>query len=323
MKKIPVGILGASGLVGQNYLKLLKNHPFFEVTFQPSSKTSLNEALKEAKGKCRLIFSALPDAVAKECEFLYAKEGFAVFSTASCHRLEPDIPLIIPEINPSHLDLIPLQQKKRGFTKGFVVAKPNCTLQSYLLPLYPLHRAFTVKKLMVTTLQAISGAGKTFNLEKNAIPYIFGEEEKSENEPLKILGSVTGKGIHLEEGIAISTHCNRVPILSGHLACVSVSFERKPQEKEVLTLWKEFKEKEVEGLPSAPSLPLIYLEGADRPQPLLDCNRENGMVVTIGRLRKCPVLDFRFAALSHNLIRGAAGGSILSAELAYKKGFLW
>lgn len=299
--KMHVGVLGSTGRVGEQYCTLLKDHPQFELVFEPSRHEILN--FKEAE-KCDLIFSALPSKVAKEVEPEYAKKGFPVFSCASCHRFEEDIPLIIPEINSHHLELISLQQQKRGW-EGCLISKPNCTLQSYLLPLYPLHKRFKLKHLTVTNLQAISGAGTGYELSDNIIPYIAGEEEKSEREPQKILG----------ESISISSHCLRVPVQQGHLSCVSAAFWEKPTLDEVRAVWDSF---EGLNLPSAPSKPLVYFEESDRPQPHLDSFCGNGMSVAIGRLRECPLFDIRFVALSNNLIRGAAGGGILTAELYVK-----
>lgn len=312
MSKISVGLLGASGLVGEEYLRLLKNHPQFEVVFQPNRNTLLDF---DAARPCQFLFSALPSDKAQQVELEYAKRGFPIFSSASCHRLEEDIPLIIPEINPDHLEMIPLQQKRRGWEKGFIVAKPNCTLQSYLLPLYPLHKRFQLERLAVTNLQAITGAGRTFKLSGNIIPYISGEEEKSETEPLKILGTWDGSRLH-PALLVISSHCNRVPVLHGHLACVSASFKKKPTLDQVLEAWETFPGLD---LPTAPKRPLLYFEENDRPQPLLDASYDRGMAVAVGRLRSCSLFDIRFTALSHNLIRGAAGGGVLTAELYYEK----
>jgi len=307
-KKIPVGILGASGLVGKQYMQLLQNHPQFDLVFHATRMTLRN--FDRAKG-CRLLFSALPSFVAQSIEPEYAKRGFPIFSSASCHRLHMDIPLIIPEVNPNHLQMVKVQQKNRGWEKGCIIAKPNCTLQSYLLPLYPLHKRFTLKRLFITNLQSISGAGSGYKLKDNIVPYIPYEEEKSETEPLKILGKWDGKKIH-PSSINISTHCTRVPVEHGHLACISASFEEKPSLDEVRYIWKTFK-----GLllPTAPKNPLVYFEDYDRPQPKLDSLCGQGMSIALGRLRECPIFDIRFIALSHNLIRGGAGGGILTAEL--------
>lgn len=337
MSKIPVGILGATGAVGQMYARLLENHPLFEIAaisaspkwegkpfkqalsdrmrFSLSEKT-LNFPLKPMS-PLPVIFSALRDQVAQSIEYQLASQGSAVFSHASIHRKADDIPLVIPEINPSHLALIPFQQKKRKW-KGFIVAKPNCTLQSFLLPLFPLHQSFELKQALITTMQSISGAGGTFVLEKNILPYIEGEEEKSETEPLKILGALKDGKIN-PASITFSAHCNRVPVSEGHLACISATFAKPINEEKVRLLWKNFP---TLSLPSAPKKPFHYFEEKNRPQPLLDKDLEKGMGIAIGRLRTCSIFDLRFTALSHNLIRGASGGSLLSAELAYQEGYL-
>ncbi len=283
---IKVGLLGGNGLVGQTYQQLIDKHRDFELFFIPS-REDLGDLLK-AKG-CDLIFSALPSSAAKIYDPLYAQAGYPVFSSASCHRMEEDIPLIIPEINPEDFTWIERQQKSRGW-KGFIVAKPNCTLQSMILPLFPLHKRFGLSGISVTYLQARSGAGKDFKLEDNILPFIEGEEEKSTMETHKILG---------DSSIRISSQCMRVPVPHGHLAAVSASFEEKPSLEEVKAIWDQYE-------------PVSYLEEKDRPQPALDLG--DGMVVSIGRLSDCPLMDIRFVSLSHNLIRGAAGGGLLTAE---------
>ena len=290
MKKLKVGLLGRGGLVGQIYQQLLKNHPLFELTFAPQKE----EMGQIEKGRdCALIFSALPNEVAQVYDPLYAQERIPVFSSASCHRLEKEVPLIIPEINGSIL---------KGW-KGTLIAKPNCTLQSFLLPLYPLHKRFGLQNVSVTHLQSVSGAGRGFSLKGNIIPYIAGEEEKTEKETLKILG---------HPPVGISVHCNRVPVLEGHLSCISASFNKKPTLEDVLNCWEAF---QGVSLPSSPEKVLIYLKQNDRPQPQLDAYLGKGMSVALGRLRPCSLFDIRFVALSHNLIRGAAGGGLLTAEL--------
>lgn len=337
-----VGILGATGMVGQQYVQFLQNHPFFEIAFLAASKESAGKSYEEAlRGRsfCDLpdsirkmkvhsideipkdipfVFSALATDAARTYEVQYAAAGIGVMSNASVHRLEPDVPLLIPEINADHVNLIPIQQKNRGWKKGFIVAKPNCSLQSYLLPLYPLHKQFQMERAVITTMQAVSGAGypgvSSLDMIDNIIPYIQGEEEKSEAEPYKILG---------ERNFSLSLHCNRVPVLDGHMACISVKFKTRPTKEEVLSLWNAFQgAPQKMQLPSAPKRPLIYREEKDRPQPRLDRDAEKGMAVTMGRLRDCSVFDIRFVALSHNTLRGAASGGILNAELLYKSGYL-
>ena len=349
MKKIKVGVLGATGMVGQRYLSLLENHPWFEVTHLVASERSAGKTFQEAvHGRwhvdspmlqtiasqkvyavddiaaaaklCQFVFSALDTDIAKVYEEKYAAAGLPVVSNASAHRHTPDVPMLIPEINASHLEIIPHQQKKRGWDKGFIVVKPNCSLQSYLTPLYALHPTFKIKRAIITTLQAISGAGHpgvaSFDIIDNVIPFISGEEEKSEREPLKIFGSIiNGESVPTKD-FTIAAHCNRVPVIDGHTACVSVEFEKKPTQKEILELWNNFRSTQ-QGLdlPSAPKAHILYCKEPDRPQPRLDRSSEKGMAVSVGRLRKCNVFDFRFVGLHHNTIRGAAGGGILNAEL--------
>lgn len=355
-KKIPVGILGATGVVGQQYLLYLQNHPWFEITFLAASPQSAGKKYEEAvegrwrshtpiphtlkmlpvhavdnveraKKSCRFVFSAMDNEGAKIYEELYAAAGLPVVSNASFHRKSPDVPVLIPEVNPDHADIILSQQKQRGWKEGFIAVKPNCSLQSYMIPLAPLHTHFKVKRLHVVTLQALSGAGypgvASLDVIENVIPFISQEEEKSEQEPLKIWGKIEAHSIVPAHQILISAHCNRVPVIDGHTACVSVEFEKKPSREEILEIWKSF-----EGLPqqwklpSAPLSPVIYREENNRPQPRQDRDAGNGMSVTVGRLRPCPLFDFRFVALSHNTIRGAAGGGVLNAELLVKKGYL-
>lgn len=356
MKKIAVGVLGATGMVGQHYMQLLANHPWFEVCFLASSEASAGklygeavsgrwhmngsipqhlinlpvhhlENIQEAKKRCSFVFSAVSNEGAAMYEERYAQNGIPVISNAAYHRRSADIPLLIPEVNPDHVRIIPIQKKLRKWKKGFIATKPNCSLQSYMIPLTPLHRQFKVTRLLVTTLQAISGAGhpgvSSLDIMDNVIPYIAGEEEKSENEPLKVWGHVHEDGIHIDDRIVISAHCNRVAVVDGHLACISVQFEQKPEKEEVLSLWKNFQGLPQQlQLPSAPCNPIIYREENDRPQPRHDRNAEKGMSVTVGRLRDCPLFHYRFVALSHNVVRGAAGGGILNAELLVKQGYL-
>ncbi len=356
MKKIPVGILGATGMVGQQYVGLLFHHPWFTIGFLASSELSAGKTYEEAvagrwqsktpipkeiasmpvyrmddvqkaKTSCAFVFSCVSSDVAQLYEERYAKEGMPVISNASYHRLSSDVPVLIPEVNPEHLQILPEQKKRRHWEKGFLVTKPNCSLQSYMIPLAPLHNLFTVKRLMVTTLQAASGAGypgvSSLDLIDNVIPYIAHEEEKSEQEPLKIWGHIQEGLIVPTNKIAISAHCNRVAVVDGHLACVSVEFEKKPSQEEILDVWTHFSSTAQKlKLPSAPDSTLIYRKEIDRPQPRQDRNAGKGMSVTVGRLRNCPVFDYRFVALSHNTIRGAAGGGILNAELLLQQGCL-
>jgi len=356
MKKLRVGILGATGMVGQSYVSLLEGHQWFEVTHliaSPSSagkkygdavagrwhmKKDIPQEVKElivasindlefAKKNCDFVFSALDSDVAKEWEEKYAEAGIPVVSNASTHRHTQDVPMLIPEINPHHLDMIPIQKKNRNWNKGFIVVKPNCSLQSYLAPLFALHKKFKIRKAVITTMQAVSGAGhpgvSSFDIVDNVIPYIKGEEEKSENEPKKILGSIENNKFVYDESFEISAHCNRVNTIDGHMACVSVEFEKKPSREEILDIWENFRSLPQElNLPFAPQQPIIYREEDNRPQTRLDRDADKGMAVTVGRLRECKVLQWRFVGLSHNTVRGAAGGGILNAELLKTKGYL-
>ena len=354
MEKLKVGVLGATGMVGQNYISLLEKHPWFEVSYVIASPRSAGKKYSEAvagrwhmkkdipekvqnlvvagidnieevKQNCNFVFSALDSDVAKEWEEKYAKE-IPVVSNASTHRHTEDVPMLIPEINHEHADIIPMQQKNHGW-QGFIAVKPNCSLQSYMTPLFALHKEFKVKRAIITTMQAVSGAGhpgvSSFDIVDNIIPFIKGEEEKSENEPKKIMGRIVGEKIENNEELVISAHCNRVPAIDGHMACVSVEFEKKPEKEQILEAWKNFKSLPQElDLPFAPKHPIIYREEPDRPQTRLDRDADKGMACVCGRLRECKVFDYRFVALSHNTIRGAAGGGILNAELLVKKGYL-
>ena len=310
-----VGILGLSGFVGQNYLHLLQDHPSFDITFIPARHEL--DAVDIAKQHCDLIFSALPADVAATLDSKYAKAGLIVISSSSSYRKDLDVPVIIPEINPEHLEILDLQKRLRGFEKGCIISKPNCSLQSFLIPLFPLHKQFGLKKVSVVTMQAVSGAGRkgvsSLEILDNIVPFIPNEEEKSESEPLKILGDCTKHGIHQLQGVEISTQCMRVPVLNGHTAAVSVSFENTPSREEIIKCWESFSPEY--NLPSSPENVIHYRNEMDRPQPRLDRDEGRGMTVSVGRLRECSVLDYKFVALSHNAIRGAAGGGILIAEL--------
>ena len=356
MAKLKVGILGATGMVGQNYISLLEGHPWFEVSHVIASPSSAGKKyadavsgrwhmkkdisqnvrdlkiysiddLENAKKHCNFVFSALDSDIAKKWEEKYAETGIPVVSNASAHRHTSDVPMLIPEINHQHLDIIPMQKKNRNWKNGFIVVKPNCSLQSYMTPLYALDKKFKIKKAVITTMQAVSGAGhpgvSAFDIVDNVIPYIKGEEEKSESEPKKIFGSIKGNKFAYNESFKISAHCNRVNTIDGHMACVSVEFEKKPGREEILRIWKEFKSLPQElNLPFAPKQPIIYRGEDNRPQTRLDRDADKGMAVSVGRLRECNVLHWRFVGLSHNTIRGAAGGGILNAELLKAKGYL-
>ena len=356
MKKIEVGILGATGAVGQQYIKLLENHPWFEVKILVSSEKSAGKRYKDAVANrlyqktpaankfdnividsindlekiaknCQFVFSALPSAAAKAHEEIIAKAGLPVISNASYHRNTSDVPVLIPEINHEHLKVIHDQRKKRNWDKGFIVVKPNCSIQSYMIPLDVLEKKFGIKRVFVSTMQAISGAGypgvSSLDIHDNIVPFIQGEELKTEQEPLKIWGSVENGSISLNKNIKISAHCNRVPVLDGHTACISVEFEKKPDEQEVIHLWDSYRSLPSQmHLPSAPTKTIFYFHEDNRPQPRLDRLNGNGMSISVGRLRPCPLFHYRFVALSHNTIRGAAGGGILNAELLHKMGYL-
>ena len=357
--KLKVGIIGATGMIGQNYVRLLSGHPWFEIVYLAASPNSagkkyadavagrwhmrepiakdVNDIVVEdaslvdkAVGKCSLIFSAveMEKQAIIELEAEYARKGFAVVSNNSAYRAAEDVPCIIPEINHDHLAIIPQQQKKHGW-KGLIVVKPNCSIQSYMIPLYALMKAgYSIDKMIVTTLQAVSGAGypgpASIDLIDNIIPFISGEEEKSEVEPRKIFGKIEGGKIVPDSSIKISAHCNRVPVTDGHTACCSIQFAgKKPDMDEVISIWRKFSAPPQElKLPSAPVPVMIYRDEIDRPQPQKDRDAGNGQAITVGRLRKCNVFDFRFVGLHHNTVRGAAGGSILTAELLQAKGFI-
>jgi aspartate-semialdehyde dehydrogenase len=359
-KKIKVGVIGATGMVGQNYLKLLKGHPWFEVVYLAASPqsagkkysdavagrwhmdTDLPSAYKDivvadasdvtaAIGKCRIVFSAV-DMDKKsilELEEKYATCGFAVVSNNSAHRATPDVPLMVPEINHAHLDIIPRQRQKRGWKEGLLVVKPNCSIQSYMLPIYALIEAgYPIECMIVSTLQAVSGAGypgpASIDIIDNVLPTLAGEEGKSEVEPAKILGKVDGNKIVSDTSIKISAHCNRVAVSDGHTACVSLKFAGKsPSLEEIIRVWRNFTAPPQQlKLPTAPLPPIIYRDELDRPQPRTDRYAGNGMAVTVGRLRPCNVFDIRFVGLHHNTVRGAAGGSILTAELLVAKEYI-
>lgn len=360
MSKIPVGILGATGMVGQNYINLLQNHPWFEVTYVAASPRSAGHGYSEimaekwllssnipegvqnlviedandaskAIGKCAFVFSALELPKKEDVQALeksYASLGIPVVSNASAHRWVENIPMLIPEINANHTDIIKEQQKFYGWKKGFIVVKPNCSIQSYMIPLFALQQAgYPAKRMIVTTMQAVSGAGypgvPSLDMIDNVVPYIGGEEEKSEREPLKILGSINDGKIINAVAPVVAAHCNRVPVINGHTVTVSLEFaDKKPSLDEIENIWTAFRgEPQKLDLPFAPSQPIIVRHEANRPQPRRDRDADKGMAVSVGRLRECPVFDIRFVGLSHNTLRGAAGGGILNAELLKAKGF--
>jgi len=360
MNKLSVGVIGATGMVGQNYLRLLENHPWFEVTYVAASPRSAGKTYPRAVGgrwvmdqaipasvadlvvgdagdveaartECEMVFSAvsLDKPAVRELENTYAANDIPVVSNNSAHRWTTDVPMLIPEVNAHHAEIIPFQRQHRGWAKGFVAVKPNCSLQSYLPAVYALMAAgYEVESLIVTTLQAVSGAGypgpASIDMIDNVIPLIGGEEEKTEQEPLKILGTIEDGAFVSADGPAISAHCNRVPVTDGHTACVSLQFgAKKPSLEEIIASWRGFEgQPQKLDLPSAPKPAIVYREEQDRPQPRKDRDAGNGQAIVVGRLRECPVFDVRFVALSHNTVRGAAGGAILSAELLRAKGYL-
>ncbi len=356
-QKLKVGILGATGMVGQRFIALLENHPWFEVTTVAASPRSAGKTYEDAVGDRWKMTTPMPEAVKKlvvmnvnevekvasEVDFVfsavdmskdeikaieeaYAKTETPVVSNNSAHRWTPDVPMVVPEINPEHFEVIESQRKRLGTKKGFVAVKPNCSIQSYA-PILTAWKKFGVKEVVVTTYQAISGAGKTFKdwpeMEGNIIPFIGGEEEKSEQEPLRLWGKIENGEIVKADGPVITSQCIRVPVLNGHTAAVFVKFEKKPAKEELIKAMVEFSglPQELE-LPSAPKQFIQYLEEDNRPQVTLDVDYENGMGVSVGRLREDTVYDYKFVGLSHNTVRGAAGGAVLCAELLKAQGYI-
>jgi aspartate-semialdehyde dehydrogenase len=348
MEKIPVGILGATGMVGQWFVRLLADHPWFEITALAASARSAGKTYAEATTwvipgeppeavremtvercepplPCRLVFSALPGAEAGPIEEEFAAAGYVVSSNARSHRYDPDVPLLIPEVNPDHLGLIQVQRRRRRWP-GFIVTCANCSTAQLVLALEPLRRAFGLKAISVVTMQALSGAGYPgvpgLSILDNVIPYIPGEEEKVEREPNKIWGVLRGDDI-AEAKLAISAHCHRVATRDGHLEAVSVALEREATREELIGVLEDFRSLPQKlGLPSAPARPIVVRKEPDRPQPRLDREEGGGMSVVVGRVRECPVLDWKLEILGHNTVRGAAGGAILNAELLLAQGFL-
>lgn len=356
-EKLKVGILGATGMVGQRFISLLENHPWFEVVTLAASPRSAGKSYEEAVGNRWKMDTPMPEkvkniivknvneveAVAEEVDFVfsavdmskeeikaieeaYAKTETPVVSNNSAHRWTPDVPMVVPELNPEHLEVIKYQKERLGTKKGFIVVKPNCSIQSYTPALHAL-KEFKPIEVVATTYQAISGAGKTFKdwpeMIENIIPYIGGEEEKSEQEPLRIWGKIEDGKIVKANTPVITTQCIRVPVLNGHTAAVFVKFEKKPTKEQILQAWKEFKGLPQElNLPSAPKQFIQYLEDDNRPQVTLDVNYENGFGISMGRLREDTIYDYKFVGLSHNTIRGAAGGGVLIAELLKAQGYI-
>jgi aspartate-semialdehyde dehydrogenase len=347
-QKIPVGILGATGVVGQRFIQLLEDHPWFEVTWLAASDRSAGQEYGEAarwrlktpipdkirqmlvspaepKGAPRVIFAALDAGIARELEPKFAEAGCAVVSNSSAFRMQEDVPLVIPEVNPDHLALIE-QQSWRKKSRGFIVTNPNCSAIGLVVALAPLHQTFGVESLFVTTMQAVSGAGypgvASLDILGNVIPYIAKEEEKMEEETKKLLGQLNSNHVQ-DAGFSMTAHCNRVAVEDGHTESVSVKLKQKADIEAVLAAIRDFKSKPHElGCPLAPERPLIYDSAPDRPQPRFDLDRGGGMTVSVGRLRPCGVLDYKFTVLSHNTIRGAAGAALLNAELLKVQGYL-
>ena len=356
MEKLKVGIIGATGMVGQRFIMLLHEHPYFEITALVAGPRSAGQKYKDAVSGRWKMKTACPERImnmqvissdeietvkslvdfvfcavsmskdeTKALEERYAKAEIPVVSNNSANRWTPDVPMVIPEINDAHLEVIEAQRKRLGTKRGFIAVKPNCSIQSYVPALSAL-REFGIKEVIATTYQAISGAGKTFNewpeMVDNLIPFIGGEEEKSEREPLRVWGKVEDGKIVPATTPVITTQCLRVPVSDGHTAAVFVKFEKKPTKEEILEAWKNYKGKpQTLGLPSAPEQFITYFEEDNRPQAKLDRDLYGGMGVSVGRLREDVVYDYKFVGLSHNTLRGAAGGAVLIAELLYREGF--
>ncbi len=358
MKKYKVGIIGATGMVGQRFATLLENHPWFDVVALAASSRSAGKTYKEAVGVRWCMDTEMPAKMAdmiimsatddiekiasmvdfvfcavdmkkdeiKTLEEAYAKAECPVVSNNSAHRFTPDVPMIVPELNPQHSDIIPFQRKRLGTKRGFIAVKSNCSLQSYVPALFPLS-GYGIKDVLVCTYQAISGAGKTFDtwpeMLDNVIPYIGGEEEKSEKEPLKLWGEIKDGQIVPATSPNFTAQCLRVPVSNGHMGAVFVRFENKPSKEEMIKIWKDFKGYPQEKkLPSAPEHFLNYFEEDNMPQTKLQRNLEGGMAVSIGRLREDTQFDYKFVCLSHNTLRGAAGGAVLLAEQLCSQGYM-
>ena len=359
MNRYKVGVLGATGMVGQRFVTLICGHPWFELAAVAASSRSAGKTYEEAVDGRWMMPSALPESAKnlvvmtaetdidkivdsvdfvfsavdmkkdeiKALEEAYAKSECPVVSNNSAHRWTPDVPMIIPEINPEHLEVIGGQRKRLGTTRGFITVKSNCSIQSYVPAFHPLKDKFRLNRALACTYQAISGASKTFDtwpeMVENVIPFIRNEEEKSEQEPLKIWGKVIGGVVVPAVSLAITTQCIRIAALDGHMAAIFMSFIDKPEIDEIKQIWKEYKGlPQVLGLPSAPKQFLHYFEDDDRPQTKLDCMLENGMAISLGRLRPDTQYDYKFIGLSHNTLRGAAGGAVLTAELLCAEGYI-
>jgi len=343
--KVPVAVLGATGTVGQRLIALLENHPYFELTAIAASDNSAGRRYSEAVRwhlptpipapardmivqpsrpplDARLVFSALPTDAAKQAEEDFANAGYIVSTNSSPHRMDADVPLVVAEVNAAHLAIVETQ-KKRRHSSGYIVANPNCSTIQLALALKPLYDAFGIARMVVTTMQAVSGAGypgvASMDIVDNVVPYIGGEEGKMESEPHKILGTLSGGAIQ-PASFRLSAHCNRVATMDGHLETVSIEFERKPSLDELRATFANFSaEPQALKLPMAPERPIIVREEIDRPQPRLDRDDQKGMAAVVGRIRPDPVFDYKFLVLGHNTLRGAAGGTLLNAELLLAK----
>ena len=359
MKQYKVGVIGATGMVGQRFVTLMEHHPWFRLTVVAASGRSAGKTYEEAIGDRWAMDTPMPqeaknlivlnaqedvDKIAGLVDFIfcavdmkkdeilaleerYARHECPVVSNNSANRWTPDVPMVVPEINPGHLQVIEAQRRRLGTARGFIAVKSNCSIQSYVPALHPLKEAFGLKRVLACTYQAISGAGKTFKtwpeMVDNLIPYIGGEEEKSEREPLKVWGKVENGVIVTADSPAITSQCLRVPVSNGHTAAVFVDFERKPTEEEIKALWASYKGRAQElELPTAPKQFIHYFEEPDRPQARLDRELEGGMAISVGRLRPDTQYDYKFVCLSHNTLRGAAGGGVLLAELLCAEGYI-
>ena len=349
MSRIPVGILGATGAVGQRFISLLDNHPWFEITDLLASQRSAGQRYGDAvnwildtplpghaadlpikltrpgETKARILFSALPSNQARDMEPAFAAAGHYLFSNASAYRMTEDVPLVITEVNPDHLDMVRVQQNNRGWD-GFIVCNANCTTTHLVAALHPLELAFGIEKVFVATLQAASGAGypgvPALDLIDNVVPHDYGEEQKVETEPLKIMGDFS-KDRFLDADFTISAHCHRVPVIDGYFEAVSVGLRSSPGPDDIIEAFRTYRQLPQQlALPSAPDPAIVVVEGMFRPQPRLDRMTGAGMATVVGRIRPCNILDWRFSLLGHNTIRGAAGGSILNAELMVHQGYI-
>jgi len=346
--KIPVGILGATGMVGQRFIQLLENHPWFEIVWVAASERSFGRPYAEAakwrmktplpkkiarmvlsaaepQGAPKVIFAALDSDIARELEPRFAEAGCAVISNSSAFRMHPNVPLVIPEVNPDHLKLIDTQVWRKEYG-GFMVTNSNCSVMGLAIALAPLQKTFGIEAVFVTTMQAVSGAGypgvASLDILGNVIPFIKNEEEKMQEEAGKLLGAFKSRQIQFAP-FPLSAHCNRVAVEDGHTESVSIKLKKRATPEKIIAAWNEFRGNEiVQSLPSAPEQPIFYDERPDRPQPRFDVDRGHGMTTTCGRLRPCAIFDWKFTLLSHNTIRGAAGAALFNAELLKAQGYL-